>query len=164
MVDRIVRELSALDAENSKRYETNAVILRQRLIALTQEIEAILEPVKDASFIVFHDGYKYFESFFDLTCAGAMTVNPEQKPSAQRLRALRDRVRESLVVCVFSEPQYSDGLVKSILEGTQAKHSVLDPLGSGLTPGSDAYFSMMRSLAQNMERCLTPTGKAGGGR
>jgi zinc transport system substrate-binding protein len=154
MVDRIVRELSALDVENSKRYEANAVILRQRLASLNHEIEEMLTPVKRTPFIVFHDGYQYFEKRYGLSGVGAITVNPGQKPSAQRLRALRDRVRKSSVACVFAEPQYSDGLVKSILEGTAARYSVLDPLGSNITPGVDAYFLTMRLLAENVRRCL----------
>jgi zinc transport system substrate-binding protein len=155
MVEAVARALSALDVENSKRYETNASALRQRLTALDHEIEQMLTPVKRAPFIVFHDGYQYFEKRYDLNGVGAITVNPEQKPSAQRLRALRDKVRKSGVACVFAEPQYSDGLVKSIVEGTAARYSIWDPLGSHISPGVDAYFLMMRQLRENGRRCLS---------
>ncbi|MCL2297381.1 MAG: zinc ABC transporter substrate-binding protein [Proteobacteria bacterium] len=155
MVDAVARELSALDAENSKRYEANAAALRQRLTALNHEIETMLTPVKRAPFIVFHDGYQYFEKRYGLNGVGAITVNPEQKPSAQRLRALRDTVQKSGVACVFAEPQYSDGLVKSIVEGTTARYSIWDPLGSNVAPGMDVYFLMMRQLAENGRRCLS---------
>ncbi|MDR0250997.1 MAG: zinc ABC transporter substrate-binding protein [Burkholderiales bacterium] len=154
MADAIARELSALDVENSKRYEANASALRQRLVALDHEIEQMLTPVKRAPFIVFHDGYQYFEKRYGLNGVGAITVNPEQKPSAQRLRMLRDKVRKSGVACVFAEPQYSDGLVKSIVEGTTARYSTWDPLGSRITPGVDAYFLMMRQFGESGRRCL----------
>ncbi|MDR2709738.1 MAG: zinc ABC transporter substrate-binding protein [Burkholderiales bacterium] len=154
MVDAIALALSALDAENSKRYEAKAQALRQRLTALDREIESTLTPVKRAPFIVFHDGYQYFEKRYGLNGVGAITVNPEQKPSAQRLQALRDKVRQNGVACVFAEPQYNDGLVKSIVEGTSAGYSVLDPLGSQIAPGVDAYFVMMRQLGENARRCL----------
>ncbi|MCL2310590.1 MAG: zinc ABC transporter substrate-binding protein [Proteobacteria bacterium] len=154
MTDAIARELSKFDAENSKRYAANAAALRQRLTTLDHEIEQMLAPVKRAPFIVFHDGYQYFEKRYGLNGVGAITVNPEQKPSAQRLRALRDKVRQSGVVCVFAEPQYSDGLVKSIVEGTTARYSIWDPLGSRIAPGRDAYFLMMRQLAESGRRCL----------
>ncbi len=154
MVNVIARALATIDPENGKRYERNAAALRQQLAALDDELAKTLAPVKKAPFIVFHDGYQYFEKRYELNGAGSITVNPEQKPSAQRLQALRDKVRQSGVVCVFAEPQYSDGLVKSIIEGTKAHHSVLDPLGSSIAPGSDAYFSMMRRLGENVRRCL----------
>ncbi|MCL2871515.1 MAG: zinc ABC transporter substrate-binding protein [Betaproteobacteria bacterium] len=154
MVGAIARALSALDAENSARYEANAAALRQRLTALDHELEQQLAPVKGAPFIVFHDGFQYFEKRYGLNGVGAMTVNPEQKPSARRLQALRDKVRQSGVVCVFAEPQYNDGLVKSIVEGTAARYSTWDPLGSRVTPGDDAYFVMMRQLGESARRCL----------
>jgi zinc transport system substrate-binding protein len=154
MVDAIARALTALDAENGKHYEANAAALRQRLTALDHEIEHMLAPVKRAPFIVFHDGYQYFEKRYGLNGVGAITVNPEQKPSAQRLRTLRDKVRKSNVVCVFAEPQYSDGLVKSIIEGTAARYSTWDLLGSNIAPGVDAYFLMMRRLGETGRHCL----------
>ncbi|MDR0247232.1 MAG: zinc ABC transporter substrate-binding protein [Burkholderiales bacterium] len=154
MVEAIARELSALDVENSKRYETNASALRQRLTALDHEIERMLEPLRYAPFIVFHDGYQYFEKRYDLNGVGAIAVNPEQKPSAQRLRVLRDKIRKSDVACVFAEPQYSDGLIKSIVEGTVARYSIWDPLGSRIAPSADAYFLMVRQLGENGRHCL----------
>jgi zinc transport system substrate-binding protein len=154
MVDAIAHELSTLDAENSKRYAANASALRQRLTALDREIETMLTPVKHAPFIVFHDGYQYFEKRYGLKGVGTMMVNPEQKPSAQRLRALRDKVQKSGVVCVFAEPQYSDGLVKSIVEGTTARSSTWDPLGSSVVSGGEAYFLTMRQMGESGRRCL----------
>jgi zinc transport system substrate-binding protein len=154
MVEAIARELTKIDAENGKRYETNAAVLRQRLAALDDDLERLLIPVKRAPFIVFHDGYQYFEKRYGLNGVGAITVNPEAKPSAQRLRALRDKVRQSGVVCVFAEPQYSDGLVKSIVEGTAARHSMWDSLGSSFAPGVEVYFLMVRQLGENGRRCL----------
>ena len=154
MVSAIARALSALDAENRARYEANAATMQQRLTALDHELEQTLTPVKGAPFIVFHDGFQYFERRYGLNGVGAMTVNPEQKPSARRLQALRDKVRQSGVVCVFAEPQYNDGLVKSIVEGTAARDSIWDPLGSRVTPGDEAYFVMMRQLGESARRCL----------
>jgi zinc transport system substrate-binding protein len=60
----------------------------------------------------------------------------------------------SQVRCVFSEPQFEPALVTTLIENTGAKHAELDPLGIALTPGPDAYFQLLRNLAQALRDCL----------
>ena len=73
---------------------------------------------------------------------------------AQRLLQIRQRLREQGVVCVFREPQFESALIATIVEGTGAEVGVLDPLGTGIRPGPDAYFEMMRANADALARCL----------
>jgi zinc transport system substrate-binding protein len=44
--------------------------------------------------------------------------------------------------------------VGTIIEGTGARSGVLDPLGVGITPGPDAWFELMRALAEGLHQCL----------
>lgn len=58
--------------------------------------------------------------------------------------------------CVFAEPQFEPRLVGTIIEGTGARSGVLDPLGAGIAPGPDAWFELMRALADGLHACLSP--------
>ena len=154
MVAAIARELSEHDSANAARYQANAASLTERLTALDAELKTTLAPVKDRPFVVFHDAYHYLEDRYGLNAVGAITVSPEQRPSAQRLSEIRSRITALDAACVFSEPQFEPTLVTTVVEGTGAGKGVLDPLGAGLPDGPDLYFQLMRDMAASLVSCL----------
>jgi zinc transport system substrate-binding protein len=103
-----------------------------RLDALIADVSSELEPVKGKGFIVFHDGYQYFENRFGITASGSITVSPEVMPGAERITEIRERVQELNAACVFAEPQFEPKLVSTVIEGTNARSGTLDPLGAAL--------------------------------
>jgi zinc transport system substrate-binding protein len=155
MVTQIATTLSAADPENATTYTANAEAEIAALDELTTEIEALLEPVRDQPFLVFHDAYQYFEQRFGLTLAGSVTVSPEVMPGARRIDELRTRVGELGATCVFAEPNFEPAIINAIVEGTGAQAGVLDPEGADLIPGPDLYAELLRGLATDMVDCLT---------
>ncbi|WP_367716350.1 zinc ABC transporter substrate-binding protein ZnuA [Nitratireductor sp. GISD-1A_MAKvit] len=155
IVDAIAGTLSEADAENASIYAANAEKLNERIDALKAEIAADMEAVKDRPFIVFHDGYQYFEKRFGLSAAGSITVSPEVIPGAQRIDEIHTKVGELDAACVFAEPQFEPRLVEVVTEGTSAKSGVLDPLGAEITDGPELYFDLMRGMAASFRECLT---------
>ena len=154
-VAEIAEVLSKADPDNSATYEANASRMGERLDQLEADIRQKLEPVGDRGFIVFHDAYQYFENRFGVNAVGSITVSPEVAPGAERVAAIRDKVAELDVTCVFSEPQFSPNLITVVTEQTDAKAAVLDPLGANLDAGPDLYFTLLDNLAQNMRDCLS---------
>lgn len=151
----ISRELGAVYPGNRKIYEANADRLIARLDALDRELKIRLSGLRNRPFIVFHDAYQYFERAYGLNNAGSITFMPDEPPSPKRLQAIRKRLKETEAACVFREPQFSDRLVVTVVEGTNTRSSVLDPLGAELAADKDLYFSLLRNLAKNLEQCLT---------
>ena len=127
------------------------------LEALTTELRATLEPVKDRPFVVFHDAYQNLEHRFGLRAIGSITVSPEVIPGAERVAEIRAKVRDLEAVCVFSEPQFEPKLVSVVTEGTNAKAGVLDPLGASIETGPELYFQLMRQMAASLRDCLSPS-------
>lgn len=154
MADEIVATLAAVDPANAERYRANGLRLRRRLADLETDIAARLGPVRDRPFVVFHDAYQYFEDRFQVRALGSVTLAPERQPGAQHLAALRREIARSGAVCVFAEPQFKPALLKTVVEGTEARYGVLDPIGADLTPGADAYFALLRGLAGSLADCL----------
>ena len=154
MVHEIEEALSKIDPGNAGRYEANAEAVMARLDALTDELVGELAPVRGKGFVVFHDAYQYFENRFGLSASGSITVSPEVMPGAERIGEIRERVRELGAACVFAEPQFEPKLVSTVIEGTQARSGVIDPLGSSLENGPDLYFSMIRDMAKSIRTCL----------
>ncbi|NNG02768.1 MAG: zinc ABC transporter solute-binding protein [Inquilinus sp.] len=154
LVTAIAERLAALDAANTDRYRGNADSLTARIDAMDARIAEWLAPVRDRPYLVFHDAYQYLERHYRLNAAGTVTVSPEIRPGAARLRALRAAIAAQGAVCVFAEPQFEPPLIDTIVEGTGVRRGVLDPLGVDLSAGPDHYAATMEALAGALVDCL----------
>lgn len=146
--------LSAADPANTARYGANLKGLGADLDALDTELRALLMPVREKPFIVFHDATQYFEARYGLAGAGAVTLGPERPPGARRVDALRVRIARNDIACLFTEPQFEPRLVATLAGEARIKTAVLDPEGAALTPGPGLYFELMRGLGRSFSECL----------
>ena len=140
--------------ENAARYAANAAALTERIHAAEQIAADRLAAVSDRPFMVFHDGFQYFEAHFGLSAIGAITLSPERKPGARRIVEIRERITEAGAPCLFREPQFPPALVDTVVEGTEARIGVLDPLGVGIPAGPGAYPALIEEVADGLVRCL----------
>ena len=150
----IASQLSIVDPENAGTYFANAAAARSEIEALTIEVNSLLEPVRGKKFIVFHDAYQYFEKAFDLSASGAISLSDASKPSPARIAEIQGRIQEESIDCILSEPQFNKGLVATIMAGSKAKTSVIDPLGVGLKPGPDLYSELIRNMTETLVDCF----------
>ncbi len=155
MVGAIEDALSQADPANAQAYAANAEALAARLDGLVAETQAALAPVRDRSFVVFHDAYQYYESRFGIAVAGSITVSPEVMPGARRIEEIRTRIREAEAACVFAEPQFEPRLVDVVIEGTGARAGSLDPHGASIAEGPDLYFELIGNLTGSLVDCLS---------
>ncbi|WP_332687531.1 zinc ABC transporter substrate-binding protein [Devosia sp.] len=154
MVTQIATTLAEADPDNATAYQANAEAELVKLDALEAELAAMLAPVGDKPFIVFHDAYQYFEARFGLNLAGSVTVTPDAMPGAARIDELKARLAELDVTCVFAEPNFEPAIISAITEGTPAKSGVLDPEGGALAEGVELYPELLRGLATSLVDCL----------
>ena len=154
IAERVAAALSRIDPHNRGRYRANAADFSARLDLLDVDLRATLAPVAALPYLVYHDAYGYFERRYGLTKAGAVTINPQNKPSAKRIVALRETIRASGARCLFGEPQFSAPLLDTLVEGGDARIGVLDPLGAAIPPGPEAYFTLMKNLAEDLRACI----------
>ena len=151
---RIAEVLSDLDPDNAARYAANADEAKARIAAEVEDAQDMLAPLAERNFIVFHDAYHYFEARFGIEATGALSLSDAVPPGPARVAEIRSDITDASVVCVFSEPQFSYGLVTTITDGTDVKTALLDPLGSGFEPGPDLYPSLIRDMATQFRDCL----------
>lgn len=153
-VGLIAEALAGLDPARADLYRANAAEARAELEALETELDALLAPVRGRAFFVFHDAYRYFEDRFGLAAEGSVSMGDARAPGVSRLHDLRGRLREGGAVCLFIEPQFAPRLAEMLVEGTEARTGVLDPLGAALTPGPELYPALLRGLAASLRECL----------
>jgi len=151
IVNITARELSEIDPNNKSTYEKNAA---NAIDDLEELINATRSKINsDATYIVFHDAYQYFEQRFGIEVIGALTVNPEVLPGAKQLSEIREVIEHENVNCLFSEPQFNPSIANTIAKDTGIKAAVLDPLGAELEPGKDLYFELISDMASSFENC-----------
>ena len=156
LVDAVAARLKALDPAHASLYESNAADTRQKLAALDRDLTTKLAPLAGKPYVVFHDAHQYFEKRYGLSPAGAITVDPERPPSAKRMASLRDRLKTTQAKCVFREPRFASPTVQALADASGAGIGQLDPEGTLLQPGPDAYFMLMNGLAESLSHCLAP--------
>jgi len=154
MAHAIAAELRRLDPENTETYQANLELLTRRIDAMEARIASRLAPVRAVPFVVFHDAFRYFEESFGLVSVGSVTLSPDRMPSARRIKELREAIVRSGARCVFREPQFESALVQVLIEDTGARAGVLDPLGTDVDPGPNAYIALMDANADSLTECL----------
>ena len=154
MTKAVAADLSKIDPDNAETYEANAAAFVASLDQLMAGITAETKLIRNKPFVVFHDAYQYFEKRFGLTAVGSISDISASAPSAKRLNEIRSKLEETKAVCVFREPQFDAKYVTVVLEGSNAKPGVLDPIGSDITPGPHAYAELLTRLAKDAKDCL----------
>ena len=153
-LNAIAGQLSSVDPDNAGAYFANAAAGRAEIEVLMGDVTAILDPLRNGRFIVFHDAYQYFEQDFNFPVSGALSISDASDPSPARIAEIRDRIAEQGIDCVLAEPQFNPGLIVTVLDGTDAQTGILDPIGSDLEPGSALYPDMIRNLAKALASCM----------
>ena len=151
IVKKITNQLSKIDKDNSSTYKSNSKKVLKDLDNLIKQIKSEIN--KDASFVVFHDAYQYFEKRFGINVIGALTVNPDVMPGAEQLAEIREVIEHEKAKCIFSEPQFNPNIINSIASDTGVKTGVLDPLGANIDKGKNMYFDLIKDMSNSLKDC-----------
>ncbi len=151
IVKKITNQLSKIDKDNASTYKANSKKVIKDLDGLIKEVKNEIN--KDASFVVFHDAYQYFEKRFGLNVIGALTVNPDVMPGAEQLSEIREVIEHEKAKCIFSEPPFNPNIINSIASDTGVKTGVLDPLGANIDKGKNMYFDLIKDMSNSLKDC-----------
>ncbi|WP_425384424.1 zinc ABC transporter substrate-binding protein [Wolbachia endosymbiont (group B) of Eupithecia inturbata] len=154
MIISISATLSNIDKENAYRYNTNA---EEAIRKIDQEVEKItkeLDELKNQKYIVTHDAYQYFEKYFDLSYPSAiLSIEEDSYIGMKSLMKLKKVMKEENVKCIVSHSR--EDSIKPNVFSSDVKMVILDPIGSDVEPGKDAYLDIISSIAQNFKSCFT---------
>jgi len=154
MLGVIAARLAKADPENASTYAANADSMAARLATLETDITSQLASYSAAKFLVLHDAHVYFERRFGLRNYGAITTEPDVMPTASRVKALRDELREHRFDCIFAEPFLGQKAVALIAEGSKVSIGTLDPIASNLPAGAQLYPDLLMSYAKALQSCF----------
>lgn len=147
--------LAAEHPEFSETYLQNAETAIEAIREMSTNLSAELKPYGNVEFIVYHDAYQYFELKFGLNPVGAIKNEHAGDATARHLSELSSLVQSHESICVFAEPQYNQGLINALSDGSNIKTSTLDPIGIDLEPGPELYLRLIERMARNIVECLS---------
>ena len=151
MVLEISHELSEADPDNAAKYEQNENKTIASLNNLINEINSFIP--KDASYVVFHDAYQYFENRFGVSSAGALTLNPDVLPGAKQIDSIQDLIKDKNIKCIFSEPQYNPKIIETLAADMKISTGIMDPLGAFIDQGPEMYNQLILNIANPLKDC-----------
>ncbi len=124
--------------------------------ALDMEMHAVLTPVQQQGFIVYHDGYQRMVQRYHLNQRAAVWHHENIAAGARARATLIQLLNSGDIRCLFYEPEHGADAVRGWLgaAATHIKLAELDPLGEKLPPGPDSYPRFMRALATQIAECL----------
>jgi len=154
MLGVIAARLAKADPENASTYAANADSMAARFATLETDITSQLASYSAAKFLVLHDAHVYFERRFGLRNYGAITTEPDVMPTASRVKALRDELREHHFDCIFTEPFLGKKSVALIAEDSKVSIGTLDPIASNLPAGAQLYSNLLMSYARAVRSCI----------
>jgi zinc transport system substrate-binding protein len=153
----IADQLATFDPEHAATYARNAALAQSGIDALDAELTAMLAPLKGRPFVASHDAYGYLIDHYGLTLVGTVALGDASSPGAARLATLRDTVTRTNALCLFPEAQHDPAFLTQLAAETNTRiGGALDPAGTSLDPGPDAYGTLMRQLATTLADCLAP--------
>lgn len=144
--------LSQHDRAQAKIYQQNAENMMQKLTALDKSLAAELASVKDIPFLVFHDGYQYFEKHYQLNGVGSISVDSDLPPSVKRLHALHQQIQQEKISCLFAEPGTSSAIIATLQRDAGVKIGELDTMGKGHAFAD--YINLLQFNADQLRSCL----------
>ena len=158
-VDTIAAALAAADPANAATYTANAARTVADLQALDAELAALLTPVKDRPFVVYHDALGYFTDRYGLAIAGAIELGDASSPSAAQLARIRAILAQTTPVCVFPEAGRDAKFIVSLTEGLTVQIGAPQDIEFiTLDAGRGQYAGLLRALGAGLADCLAPGG------
>ena len=145
-VNNICAALKNLCPRYADRLESNRTAYVARLEALYTQLKAQAAVFEGAPVVTFHEAFDYMAKEMAFTVAAAVESDEGGEPSAKKLAALSDVVKQDNIRVLFIEPGYTGSAADVLARETGAQICVLNPV----TSGDGSLFSYEDIMRQNI--------------
>ncbi len=153
MVRTIAEGLAGIDPARAGSYRANGARYAQRLEALHGEMRSCADRARNRTIVTVHDSLDYWARDLGLRVAGVIQSLPGIEPSPREMARLVRLIREQKVAAIFSEPQYSDRVARTLSAETGVRVFSLDTAATG-KPSPDLYEQAMHKNRETLCRAL----------
>jgi zinc transport system substrate-binding protein len=143
MAGHIRDALAEFDPPQRAVYEANYQRFSAELEALDAEIRALLQPLPQRRFMVFHPSWGYFADAYGLRQIPIETAGKE--PGAKTLAGLINLARREQLKTILAQQQFNRRNAELIAEAIGGNIALVDPL-------AENYMENLRLVAQVLAR------------
>lgn len=151
----ITKKLAEIDPTHAANYEQNAHKLSNKIIAFDKKAVSDLSHGQNKNFLVFHDGYQYFERHYHLKATGAISLGHDQGLTPKNIEKILTMVKKNQVSCLFIEPGQEAPIIEKIARENHIYLGQLDPMGSLLADDENHYLNMLEKMKDSFNACFT---------
>jgi zinc transport system substrate-binding protein len=145
MVERIYKELTALDPANESTFKTNRDAFLKDIEVLDKDIHTSLDELQNRNFMVFHPAWAYFAKDYNFQEISIEIGGTE--PSANELAKLIDTAKADNIKVVFAQPEFSTQIAKYIAKEIGGQVVLISPL-------AENWLDNLRQVAQIFKKSL----------
>jgi len=132
------------DPANGDVYKANAEAYIIRLNDLDREIRDEIKTWGKKEFVAFHSAFLYFARDYGLQQVAVIQETPEIEPSPRHIASVVETIKSRGIKSIFTEPQSSHKIIKSLADDLGLQVYSLDTLEKG-SPGKEWYEERMRA-------------------
>jgi len=137
------------------KFEANLLMFYEKCDQVNFGIENELKPYKNKGFIIFHDGYQYFEGKYGLKNLGAIYYNSGDSIGLKTIIKVEELIESAHATCVLTEPYFNKQFISKLKEIEHIKVIQIDgESAQDLKLDQNTYFAMMEGIAKNIALCL----------
>lgn len=155
VAEEIGEAFAAVDDARAQDYRDAATALHDELLALSDELDALLSGCAHDTAIVSHDAYAYLLDPRGLEQEGISGAGGHGDASPQRLAELTQRIRDESIPAVLAEPVEGRGDAEALANEAGVELLEIDPLEIG-QPGLEGlrFSEALRAQAESFATAL----------
>lgn len=147
----LAQQLTQLAPENQTHYDKNLQLFKQQIQQTLSSIKQQLENLELVPYFVFHDAYRYFENYFEISSAGVIRAHVGQSVRTKHLTELKARLDKLPIACLFREPQFQSSIVDKLAQHPNLVVATIDPVG--YTQPQKGYSKILTDIADALVYC-----------
>ncbi len=148
----VTKKISEFDTENSEKYKLNLESFKKEVLKTKDEIAKILQNSNKANYIFYHDGYQYFENYFNLKPLMIVSSDHDQEITFKSMKELNLLIKEKNVKCIFGNTQDEKDSARKLAKKYKINFLTLDLMGNKENQ-SNGYLVLLHNMAKNLESC-----------
>ncbi|MGX7109156.1 metal ABC transporter solute-binding protein, Zn/Mn family [Facklamia miroungae] len=150
--ENIKEAMIEIDPANSKTYEENYQILKEKLDELNEEYQTKLKNLKNKTIVVQHRAFGYLAHAYGLEQIAIAGLSSDQEPSAQQIAKMQELLKEKQVNKIYVDPAIDSKIAQTVASSTQAELLPLRTLelvsDEEKAAGEDYFTLMLKNLEQ----------------
>lgn len=149
IAELMTQKICEIDEANSKKYQQNLEKFKKEIAKTEKIIHQKFQKIATENFVFYHDGYQYFEDYFDLKPLKVITDGHDHDLTIASTRTFDKLAKSNQIKCLFGDLYDEKNSAQKLAANYQIKFAALDLMGT-----QGGYPELLLGIADAMSKCL----------